>query len=233
MSSGWDDYLDLRKRLPEYFADPADAAIRILDDVEQVTAAEQAKAAALRARGLPPEWSRVGVVYQDEYLTLVRDPVRFPGGGLGTYIRKMPSGGADGVVLLPVLDRTIVLIEHFRHATRRWHLEAPRGFGEAGVPPAEQAARELQEEIGVVPARLVELGSMHPDTGTSTDEVRLYLAEITELGPPDADEGIRAVRTYPVQRVGDLIRDGVITDSFTIAAWSRATLRGLLTVAAP
>ncbi|MBM0227244.1 NUDIX hydrolase [Micromonospora sp. ATA51] len=221
-------YQELRARLPELFRNPPDAAVEILDDPAEVTAAERAKAEALRARGLPVEWSRTGVAYQDEWLTLLRDPVRFPGGALGTYLRSISVGGAYGVVLLPVLDGAVVLIEHFRHATRRWHLEAPRGFGEPGVPADEQAARELREEIAAEPVRLVDLGVLHPDTGTCTDEVRLYLVEIRAVGAPETGEGIRAVRARPPGEVGALIRDGVITDSFTIAAFTRASLRGLL-----
>ncbi|MGN9775393.1 NUDIX hydrolase [Micromonospora sp. H33] len=228
MSESWRQYVELRRRQPELFANPPGSAVEILDEPEQVAAAEQARADVLRARGLPAEWSRAGVVYRDDYVTLVRDPVRFPGGVLGTYLRSLPSSGADGLVVLPVLDGSVVLVEHFRHTTRRWHLEAPRGFGEAGVPPEEQAARELREEIGVAPARLVDLGVLHPDTGIATSMVRLYLAEIAELGDLAAEEGIRAARTYPAGRVGELIRDGVVTDSFTIAAWTRAWLRGLL-----
>lgn len=229
MTSNWQEYAELRERKPGHFVNPPDAAIRILHEPAEVAAAEQARAEALRKRDLPAEWSRVGVVYRDEYGILVRDPVRFADGSLGTYIRSMPGSEADGVVLLPVLDGEVVLVEHFRHAIRCWQLEAPRGFGEAGVPHLEQAARELREEIGAVPTRVVELGTMHPDTGTATDRVHLYLVEIAEFGLPDVREGIRGVRTYPAERVGELIRDGVITDGFTIAAWTRAWLRGLLT----
>ncbi|MFJ8582533.1 NUDIX hydrolase [Micromonospora sp. NPDC093277] len=221
-------YRELRARLPELFVNPSGAAVEILVDPAEVAAAERAKATALRARGLPAEWGRTGVVYQDEWVTLLRDPVRFPDGGLGTYIRSVSVGGAPGVVLLPLLDGAVVLVEHFRHATRRWHLEAPRGFGEPGVPAEEQAARELREEIGAIDARLVDLGVLNPDTGTSTDEVRLFLAEVRTVGEPEEREGIRAVRLCRPTEVGELIRDGVINDSFTIAAWSRAFLRGLL-----
>jgi ADP-ribose pyrophosphatase len=230
MSEAADDlrYRELRDRLPELFVNPPGAAVEILDDPAEVAAAERAKVEALRARGLPEEWGRSGVAYQDEWLTLLRDPVRFPGGALGTYIRAISMGGTYGVVLLPVLDGAVVLIEHFRHATRRWHLEAPRGFGEPGVPAEEQATRELREEIGAEVVRLVDLGVLHPDTGTSTDEVRLFLAEVAAVGEPDAREGIRALRRCPPAEVGALIRDGVLTDSFTIAAWTRAHLRGLL-----
>ncbi|MFI6819677.1 NUDIX hydrolase [Micromonospora sp. NPDC050187] len=229
MTSSWEQYVELRERQPDRFANPSDAAVRILHEPEEVVAAERAKAEALRRRGLPTEWSRVGVAYRDEYVTLVRDPVRFSDGSLGTYIRSMPGSDADGVVLLPVLDGAVVLVEHFRHAIRAWQLEAPRGFGEAGVPAMEQAARELREELGTVPTRVVDLGLLHPDTGTATDRVHLYLVEIAELGPLDTKEGIRSARTYPPEQVGELIRDGVVTDSFTIAAWTRAWLRGLLT----
>ncbi|WDZ87722.1 NUDIX hydrolase [Micromonospora cathayae] len=231
MTSNWQQYAELRERRPEYFVNPPDAAIHILSEPAEVAAAEKAKAEALRRRDLPVEWSRTGVVYRDEYGILLRDPVRFADGSLGTYIRSMPGSEADGVVLLPVLDGAVVLVEHFRHALRRWQLEAPRGFGERGVPAMEQAARELREELGAVPTRLVDLGTLHPDSGTATDEVRLYLVEIAELGPLDAQEGIRAARTYPAHQVGDLIRDGVITDGFTIAVWTRAWLRGLLPTA--
>ncbi|GLY21425.1 NUDIX hydrolase [Micromonospora sp. NBRC 101691] len=228
MTSSWEQYAELRERQPAYFVNPPDAAVYILHEPEEVAAAERAKAESLRKRGLPPEWSRVGVAYQDEYVTLIRDPVRFSDGSLGTYIRSMPGGDADGVVLLPVLDGAVVLVEHFRHAVRGWQLEAPRGFGEAGVPAVEQAARELREELGAVPTRVVDLGLLHPDAGTATDRVHLYLVEIAELGPLDAVEGIRAARTYPPEKVGELIRDGVVSDGFTIAAWTRAWLRGLL-----
>ncbi|SCL31176.1 NUDIX hydrolase [Micromonospora inyonensis] len=228
MTSNWEQYVAMRERQPEHFANPPDAAVHILHEPEEVMAAERAKAEVLRKRGLPTEWGRVGVAYQDEYVTLVRDPVRFSDGSLGTYIRLMPGNDADGVVLLPVLDGAVVLVEHFRHAVRGWQLEAPRGFGAAGVPAVEQAARELWEELGTVPTRVVDLGLLHPDSGTATDRVHLYLVEIAELGPLDALEGIRAARTYPPEKVGELIRDGVVTDSFTIAAWTRAWLRGLL-----
>ncbi|MEU4567593.1 NUDIX hydrolase [Micromonospora sp. NPDC023956] len=229
MTSSWEQYVELRERQPRHFANPPDAVVHILHEPDEVGAAERAKAEALRKRGLPTEWSRVGVAYRDEYVTLVRDPVRFSDGSLGTYIRSMPGSDADGVVLLPVLDGSVVLVEHFRHAIRSWQLEAPRGFGEAGVPPLEQAARELWEELGTVPTRVVDLGLLHPDTGTATDQVHLYLVEIAQVGQLDTLEGIRAVRTYPPEKVGELIRDGVVTDSFTIAAWTRAWLRGLLT----
>lgn len=225
---GRDGYPELRSRLPGLFVNPPDAAVEILDDPAQVAAAERAEADALRARNLPSEWSRTGIVHQDAYLTLLRDPVRFPDGRLGTYLRSVYHGGGSGVVLLPVLDGAVVLIEHFRHATRRWHLEAPRGFGEAGVPADEQAARELREELGAVPVRLLDLGVLHPDTGTRTDEVRLYLVEIAAVGALETAEGIRAARGYPPREVADLIRDGVLTDSYTIAAFTRALLRGLL-----
>ena len=68
----------------------------------------------------------------------MRDPVRFPSGKLGTYLRILePSAldGAAGVVLLPVRDNVIFLREVFRHATRRWELELPRGSLQARRQP--------------------------------------------------------------------------------------------------
>ncbi|MGP3928192.1 hypothetical protein [Streptomyces sp. 8N616] len=69
------------------------------------------------------------MVYEDAYVMLLRDPVRFPDGRTGTYIRSVSAMQEPGCVVLPLLGGEVVLLEHFRHATRSWHWEVPRGFG--------------------------------------------------------------------------------------------------------
>ncbi|MGP3983471.1 NUDIX hydrolase [Streptomyces sp. KR80] len=169
----------------------------------------------------------IGVVYQDAYITVVRDPVRFPDGTLGTYIRLLGADQEPGVVVLPLRGSDVVLIEHFRHATRSWHLEAPRGFGSPGLSPEENARRELREELGASAEELVPLGRLHPDTGLLAGHVMLYAARIADVGPLDRHEGIRAAPTIPFAEAEDLVRSERITCAFTIAVLSRARLAGL------
>jgi ADP-ribose pyrophosphatase len=230
-----DRYDRIRSRWPRLFENLPDARYEILVAPELVAEAESRESARLQAQRLPESWSRTGVVYEDPYLIVLRDAVRKPDGSLGTYVRTVPASGSAGAAVIPLLDSRIVLLRHFRHATRKWHLEIPRGYGEEGVSAADQAREELREEIGAEADELVCLGEFHTNTGAASDQVELFLAKISSVGSPQADEGIDAIEICSPLQIACLI-DGndpggilaPITDSFTIGAFTRAWLHGLL-----
>ncbi|TXL92809.1 NUDIX hydrolase [Streptomyces sp. IB2014 016-6] len=214
-------YEELRRDRPEMFANVPDG-IEVLLDPADIEAAR---------RGVGSD-EPVGVVYGDRFITLVRDAVRFPGGGLGLYLRVLPATGAPGVVVLPLIGAgpdgpDVVLVEHYRHATRAWHLEAPRGNGEAGSAAPENAIRELREELGVRLDELIPLGRVHADTGLLGSHAELYAARISAVGALDTAEGIRRAVVMPLRRAEELIGRGGITDGYTIAVLTRARLAGL------
>ena len=182
-------YESIRSKWPELFINPPGAAYEILFEPSLVNAAEAADAARLTAKGLSESWAETGVVYEDPFTILVRDAVHRPDGSLGTYSRLLPASGAAGAAVLPLLNGEIVLLRHFRHATRAQHLEIPRGFSEPGVSAADQARDELREEIQAETDTLLELGSFHSNTGMASDCVELFLAEIHGLGRPQESEG--------------------------------------------
>ncbi|MEV6671852.1 NUDIX hydrolase [Streptomyces sp. NPDC051162] len=213
-------YDRLRADRPELFGnDPG--GIDILLDPDAV---EEAR----RSAGCGED-EQVGVVYADRFVTVVRDAVRFPGGSLGLYVRMLSTATGPGAVILPLVGADgVVLVEHYRHATRAWHWELPRGMGLPGAPGAETAARELAEELGTPPTELIPLGRVHPDSGLLGDHVELYAARVERVGALDAAEGIRRAVTLPWPEVAAMIADGTITCAFTIAALTRARLRGVL-----
>ncbi|MFI1400059.1 NUDIX hydrolase [Streptomyces sp. NPDC020681] len=201
-------YERLRCERPELFRN-VPGGIEILTDPDAVSAAG-------------------GVMYADPYLMLLRDPVRFPDGRTGTYIRSVPANTEPGCVVLPLLDGEVVLIEHYRHATRSWQWEVPRGFGTRGLGPEANAAKELTEEIGAGVLELTSLGAVHPDTGIMGDRVLLFAARIDGIGRLATGDGIRSVRTVPPSEAEAMVGDGRVTDAFTIAALMRARLAGLM-----
>ena len=206
-----DAYNAFRARNPELFGNPADAAYQIV---------------------FKPDLQRdagAGVVYQDPYVILLRDAVRFRDGRVGGYVRLVHTAGPAGAALLGLCGGEIVLLRHFRHATRSWHWEIPRGFADAAGETGETtAAREGEEELGAAPTGLRYLGRVHTDTGITPAAVEIYLAELPELCVPEAAEGIDEVRTVTLAEFDDLVLAGEITDSFTLAAVSLARLRGEL-----
>lgn len=210
-----DAYRRMRDERPELFADDP-AGIRILDDPARIAAAQE-------ATGLTH-----GVVYADDYIMVVRDPVEFPGGKLGMYLRIVSPGREQGVVVLPVLDGSVVLVEHYRHATRSWHLEVPRGFGTPRLSPEANTAKELSEEIGAAVTELVPLGEVYPDSGLLAHGVRLFAARIDRIGVLEESEGIRRALTVAPAEMDEMIRTGAVSDGFTIAVYTRARLAGVV-----
>ncbi|WP_318200584.1 NUDIX hydrolase [Streptomyces sp. SCL15-4] len=234
-------YEALRRVAPEWFREDPEG-IRILTDPALIRdARRQVTTARLSGRGGPfgALWARLraalrpvpaGVVSAGRYLWHLRDPVRFPDGRLGLYDRILPPpGSSPGVVVLPLAgpEERVVLIEHYRHATRSRHWELVRGFGDPGATPLENVTRELREEIAATPSELVPLGEVHPDTGLLAHKVSLYAARVDGFGELEKGEAIhRAIAVTPAE-AEEMVADGRITDGFSIAALYRARLAGL------
>lgn len=224
-----DDYFALAHERPELFTNPDGEIITILLDEEEIKQAEEVVAAKLSQRNLPADWAQVGIAYQDQYLLMLRDAVRFPGGALGTYIRAVaPSGGAPGVIAIPVYQGQVVLLRHFRHGTRSWNWEIPRGFGEPGSTPEQNARRELEEEIGATVTRVVSLGTVTLDTDSSGPPDGYFLAEISAYTQAELEEGISALRLVSFADFERMIREGEISEGYTLAAYARAKALGLM-----
>ena len=218
-------YFDLVRRRPERFVNPPGDIYEILLEPARI---EHAQSEARRTRvreGLPSEDVRVGVLAEDPYLLVLRDAVRFADGSYGLYNRLIvPSGAA----ILPVCDAGIVLLHRFRHGTRAWHLEAPRGSFSGVGTHEDEARRELQEEIGATASEFIDLGELHSTTGCLDEAHHLYMARVDGVGVPDRHEAIAELRTLSVDETAARIADGTITDGPTLALFLRARLRGLL-----
>lgn len=228
VSEAFARYAELVSETPALFTNPPGSEVRILLGEEDRLAAEASEAARLDAEGRPREWSRVGVVYEDEYVLLLRDAVAFPDGRLGTYIRFVRrSNEPAGVAVLPLRGESVLLLRHFRHATRRAHLEIPRGFWIDGLTAEKIARRELQEETGLQASAMTSLGLVHTNTGLSADTVELFVAKVDGAGRAETSEGIVELVPVEVAALERLIADGEISDSFTLAAYARARLRGI------
>jgi len=128
------------------------------------------------------------------------------------------------VVLLPMHDDAhIVLIRQYRYALDRWIWELPAGSLEVGEDPAAAAARECEEEIGLVPGRVAFAGAWYPTPGFCTEVMNYYrLGDLRQPGPgdpqahKDEDEDIR-VQVFSVDDARAMVRRGEIIDLKT--AW--------------
>lgn len=223
------EYLAYARVHPEQFVNPPKGGFTILLVEDEIHEAEAYMARKLEDKRLPAEWARVGIVYQDQYGMILRDAVRFPGGALGTYIRFIPSvKGAPSVIILPMYQGRVLLMRRFRHATRTWHLEIPRGHGVRGLSGEENARRELVEEIGATVSRLISIGKLEEGPGLSGEPAELFFANVDLYGELNTFEGITELLQVGVRELERMILESEITDSFTIIAYLYAKHNDLI-----
>ena len=219
-------YLEFAASHPELFSTPA-GGVRILLDPAEIEEVENAVGRNLEQKGLPPEGAQVGLVFRDPWFYVLRDAVEFPDGSRRTHARSINRVG-DGAAVLPVLDGRLVLARHFRHAVRRWMLEIPRGGIEPGQSPEDAARAELLEEIGGRVRRIERLGFLFGSANLYSNGAHLFFAELDAIGEPQLGEGIVAIEQFSVREFEALLLGGEIVDSFTVAAYTHARLRGLV-----
>ena len=151
-------YFELARQRPDLFDNSGDK-LRILLDPADILSVEKAVARNLAERGLPENGAIAGFVLDDSWFFVLRDAVEFPDGSRRLHARVINKNN-HGSAVLPMLDGRLVLIRHFRHATRQWMLEIPRGAIEPGQMPEETArnrsgARAIEPPYGKRPPATV------------------------------------------------------------------------------
>ena len=221
-----DEYLALAQKRPDLFATPP-GGVRILLERTEIEAVEASVRVRLTRQGLDPAGADVGVVLRDPWFWVIRDAVEFPDGSRRTHARSVNRIG-DGAAVLPVLGGRIALLRHFRHATRRWMREIPRGGVEAGDSAEDTVRKELLEEMQATASRIEPLGFVYGSANLYRNGAHLFYAEISAYGAPQLSEGIAAIELVTVAEFEALAREGEILDSFTLAAFLHARLRALV-----
>ena len=91
----------------------------------------------------------------------------------------------------------------------------------AELDPAELAARELQEETGLVAGRMELVGRLEVAPGMSSQRGHVYLATELTPGPARREHTEQDMRTrwFTVPEFEEMIRSGGIPDSQSLAAY--------------
>jgi ADP-ribose pyrophosphatase len=105
---------------------------------------------------------------------------------LGTWEYVGRARGVSAAGILAVHEGDVILVEQYRVPIAAWCLELPAGLvgdEEEGEEVAIAAARELEEETGYWPERVVDLGRFYASPGMSSEGFTLLRAEgLTRVG---------------------------------------------------
>lgn len=127
------------------------------------------------------------------------------------------------VVVVPVTDGKVVMVEQYRPAIREYCLELPAGIVEPDETFTMAGERELREETGFDPAGVSTLDAFWCATGLLRHRRAIVFAEGLEPTEPARDTNeFLTVRAIPVEDALDRAREPPVND---------ATLEGLLLAA--
>jgi len=134
-----------------------------------------------------------------------------------TYIREVVHHPGSAVILPAFDDGTIALVRQYRHPAVKYLLELPAGTLNDQERPEEGAARELEEELGLVAGKLEKLSEFFVSPGFCEEKMWLYLAtDLTETAQRLEDDELIEVVRLPIDRALQMITDGEIEDAKTI-----------------
>ena len=134
-----------------------------------------------------------------------------------TYQRDVVHHPGSAVIVPVHDDGTVSLVRQYRHPAVRYLLEVPAGTLGDGERPEAGAARELEEELGLIAERWEKLTEFFVSPGFLEEKMWVYLAtELIQGKPqPDEDEVLDVVR-LPIGDALEMITSGEIQDAKTI-----------------
>jgi ADP-ribose pyrophosphatase len=162
-------------------------------------------------------------VYRGRIFTVTIDTVREGEREHKREVVRHP--GSAGIVAVHD-DRTVSLVRQYRHPTVKYLLEIPAGSRDNFEPPEDCAARELEEELGLVAGAWEKLSEFFVSPGFCGEKMWVYLAtDLTETkASPEDDENLEIVR-LPLVRALEMIEAGEIEDAKTIIGLTLAAAR--------
>ena len=161
------------------------------------------------------------VPYANPWLHVREDQVTRPDGKPGIY------GVAtiiDGVSVVAIdSGNNVLLTKEFRYAVAHDSIEVISGGVEPGVSVKDTVAAELREEVGLVAAEVIPLGSIELHTSIIAHTGHLFLARglSTTEAQPEGTEIIELLKV-PFEQALQWAYDGTITHAPSVIALLRA-----------
>ena len=156
--------------------------------------------------------------YHGAIVDFYKDTVQVPNGNVVEWDYIGHKGAA---AVVPVReDGKLLMVRQYRNALDRYTLEIPAGgLNGSDEPTRDAAARELEEETGYRSDELEWLITIRTTVAFCNEKIDIYMAKnlIRTEQHLDEDEFIH-VEAYSIEELTQMIMEGKIEDSKTIAA---------------
>lgn len=168
------------------------------------------------------------IAYQNRWMRVREDRIVRADGAAGLYgVVEKP----DFVVVAAIEAGQIHLVEQYRYPVGGRYWEMPQGAREgAQIDPLTLAHAELAEETGLRATAMRHAGRLFLAYGLSSQAYDVFLATGLTPGPRalDPEEVGLITRPFALAEFEGMLRDGLIRDASTVAAYGLLRLKGLL-----
>lgn len=165
--------------------------------------------------------------YSNPWLSLTEHQVVNPAGNDGIYGVVHFKSYAVGVLPLDEEDNTW-LVGQYRYALHQYSWEIPEGGCPFEEALEDAAARELEEETGLKAERYTSIVTMHLSNSVTDEYGVVYLAQGLSMhhAMPEETEQL-VVKKLPFDEAYQMVQQGIITDSLSVAAILKVKLMKL------
>lgn len=169
------------------------------------------------------------IAYANRWTRIREDQIRHRDGSPGLYGVVERS---DFVVIVPLRDNCVTLVEQYRYPVRERVWEFPMGMWEENpdTDPLVMAAGELREETGLIAGNMLHAGTVFQGPGYCTQRGRIFLATELIQGETqrESSEADMIAREFTIATFESMIRDGTVRESMTLAAWALLRAKALI-----
>lgn len=168
-------------------------------------------------------------IYRNRWMSLKEDRILRADGSEGIYTVVEKS---DFVVIIPVENDEVYVVEQYRYPLGQRTTELPQGSWECSpaAVPEDVARGELKEETGLSAGKMEYVGYQKLAQGYSAQGYHIYLAtQLAFTGQQlDKEEQGLTVRKMKISLFSQLIREGEITDATSVTAFLLAMAKNLI-----
>ena len=165
-----------------------------------------------------PERLARTVIYENPWVNLYADKVRFPDGRTIEKHHILEFEKEAVAVLVENIRGEILFVHAYRYTTGSIEWEIPAGGVDSGEDIIQAAKREALEETGCQTADHQLLYTYHPMNGISNKVFHIVKARATtESGEFDRNE-VKAVKWLAPVEVRRMIAERTISDGFSLTA---------------
>ena len=155
-------------------------------------------------------------IYEGKVINLRVDSVELPN---RRYSKREVVVHGDVAAIIAIRNNKIVLLKHFRKPVEEILIEIPAGGVMKGETPIDAAARELEEETGLVAKNLNYLIMSYSSPGYTTEKIHFFISDEIEISEHERDDEAIEVLEMSLDEIKEKIDNLEIKEAKTIMAY--------------